>query len=312
MLCKKPLFIKGMYYPCGQCMPCRIKRKREWTHRIMLESGLQSDNTFFTLTYSEENLPIGSSLVYGPTMPSHPTLLKSDVQKWLKRFRKAISPLKIRLVYVGEYGDMTQRPHYHGAIFGYPNCLRGKTRYMVGVNRTQKRCCPHCDLIMDTWGRGHIMLGSLTAESAQYIAGYVTKKMTAKDDPRLMGRAPEFFQPSLNGAIGSKAMWDVASTMLEFNLDQTEADVPVSLRHGSRELPLGRTLRKKLRSYIGRSENAPQEAIDQYQEKMRPLFETVRNNKENPSVTDHLKVVNEQKIRNMEYRLKLFGKKKGL
>jgi len=291
-------------------MPCRIKRKREWTHRIMLESGLQSDNTFFTLTYSDSNLiTANSSGTANMTAEQCPTLVKRDVQNWLKRFRKAISPLKIRLVYVGEYGDLTQRPHYHGAIFGYPNCLRGKTRYLVGPNHSQKSCCPHCDLIMDTWGRGHIMLGSLTAESAQYIAGYVTKKMTVKGDPRLHGRMPEFFQPSLNGAIGSAALWDVASTLLQFNLDQTEADVPVSLRHGSRELPLGRTLRKKLRVMLGKDDNAPQAAIDQYQEKMRPLFEAARADQTNPSVLSKIQEKNVQKIRNMNARLKLQPKK---
>lgn len=276
----------------------------------MLESGLQSDNTFFTLTYSDETLTTtnltGSANM---TVVQLPTLVKSDVQKWLKRFRKAISPLKVRLVYVGEYGDQTQRPHYHGAIFGYPNCSRGKTRYLVGPNRSQKSCCPHCDLIMETWGRGHIMLGSLTAESAQYIAGYVTKKMTAKDDPRLRGRSPEFFQPSLRSAIGSAALWDVASTLLQFNLDQTEADVPVSLRHGSRDLPLGRTLRKKLRGMIGKDESAPQAAIDQYQERMRPLFEAARANPQNPSVLSQIQKQSVQKIRNMEARMKLKGRK---
>jgi len=278
----------------------------------MLESGLQSDNTFFTLTYSDSNLiATNSSGTANMTVEQRPTLVKKDVQNWLKRFRKAIAPLKIRLVYVGEYGDLTQRPHYHGAIFGYPNCLRGKTRYLVGPNRSQKSCCAHCDLIMDTWGRGHIMLGSLTAESAQYIAGYVTKKMTAKDDPRLLGRTPEFFQPSLNGAIGSAAMWDVASTLLQFNLDQTEADVPVSLRHGSRQLPLGRTLRKKLRTMIGREENAPQAAIDQYQERMRPLFEAARSDPLNPSVISKIQKENVQKIRNLEGKMKL-QKKKGM
>lgn len=276
----------------------------------MLESGLQSDNTFFTLTYSEETLTMtNSSGSANMTVDQHATLVKRDMQNWLKRFRKAIHPLKIRLVYVGEYGDQTHRPHYHGAVFGYPNCVRGKTRYLVGANRSQKSCCPHCDLIMATWGRGHIMLGSLTAESAQYIAGYVTKKMTAKDDPRLLGRSPEFFQPSLNGAIGSAALWDVASTLLQFNLEQTEADVPVSLRHGSRQLPLGRTLRKKLRVMTGKDENAPQAAIDQYQERMRPLFEAARNDPSDPSVISHLQKENVQKIRNMESRLKLNRKK---
>lgn len=107
-------------------------------------------------------------------------------------------------------------------------------------------------------------------------------------------------------------MWDVASTMLEFNLDQSETDVPVSLRHGSRELPLGRTLRNKLRRYLGREEKAPQSAIDEYQEKMRPLFEAARNDPSDPSVRSRLMKENKQRIRNVEGRLALRGKKKGL
>lgn len=313
MLCKKPVLVKGMYYPCGQCIPCRIKRKREWTHRIMLESGLQSDNTFITLTYSDETLPLmnldGTALM-STTQVS--TLRKSDMQLFLKRFRAAIAPLKIRLVYVGEYGDISERPHYHAAIFGYPNCLRGKTRYLVGPNRTQKSCCVHCDLIMRTWGRGHVMLGSLTAESAQYIAGYVTKKMTSSTDSRLRGRAPEFLQPSMRKGIGTDAMWDVASTLMQFDLEKTLTDVPVSLRHGSREMPLGRTLRNKLRSMIGRDEKASQGAIDEYQKKMLPLYEAAIASPDDPSVLSHIQKASKQKILNAEKRLSLKGKKKVL
>lgn len=106
-------------------------------------------------------------------------------------------------------------------------------------------------------------------------------------------------------------MWDVASTLLNFDLDQTEADVPVSLRHGARVLPLGRTLRKKLRVMIGREENAPQAAMDQYQERMRALREAQEAAGE-VSFTKFLEKENVQKIRNMEAKLKLFGKKKDL
>lgn len=276
----------------------------------MLESGLQSDNTFITLTYSDETLPTGSLDVYGPTNPLVYTLRKKDVQDWLKRLRKAIAPLKIRFFAVGEYGDVTQRPHYHVALFGYPNCLRGKTRYLVGPNHSQKSCCVHCDLIMDTWGLGAIMLGSLTAESSQYIAGYVTKKMTSKTDSRLNGRYPEFSQMSLRPGIGADAMHDVASTLLEFDLDQTETDVPVSLRHGARQLPLGRYLRKKLRTLVGKDEKISQEAFDEYQKTMLPLYEAARADKENPSVIYQHNKTNVQKVRNLQSRVSI-RKKRG-
>lgn len=275
----------------------------------MLESGLQSDNTFVTLTYSDETLPIGSSEVYGPVLDPLPTLLKEDVQKWLKRLRKAIAPLKVRYFAVGEYGEKTQRPHYHLALFGYPNCVRGKTRMLSTMDQSQKPCCAHCDLIMRTWGRGHVMLGSLTAESSQYIAGYVTKKMTLRGDSRLFGRAPEFSEMSRSPGIGVNAMHDVASTLLEFNLDKTETDVPVSLRHGSRQMPLGTHLRRKLRTFIGRDVRAPQEAIDEYQKEMRPLHEAAKIAKEDITITKQLATKNVQKMRNLEAKQRIYKKK---
>ena len=65
-------------------------------------------NCFITLTYDDENLPPGGTLVV------------QDYQAFVKRLRARISPQKLRYYFVGEYGDPknTERPHYHAAIFG--------------------------------------------------------------------------------------------------------------------------------------------------------------------------------------------------
>ena len=123
-------------YGCGQCLPCRINKKRVWTHRIMLESSLHTDNAFVTLTYSDENLPKDGSLV-----PRH-------VQLFLKKVRKEIEPARLRFFCVGEYGDRTQRPHYHVALFGYPPCSRGRT------DHRKEHCCENCDRIRRSWNLG--------------------------------------------------------------------------------------------------------------------------------------------------------------
>jgi len=157
----------------------------------MLEANEKEDNCFVTLTYSDENLPGG---VDGAT------LQPKDLQDWLKRFRSAIQPTKVRYFAVGEYGDRTWRPHYHLALFGWPQCRYGFSRY----TDRRKDCCSCCDVIRETWGLGHIAVGSLETSSAQYIAGYVTKKMTFNDDPRLKGRHPEFARMSRNPAIGKE------------------------------------------------------------------------------------------------------------
>ncbi|UYD39220.1 MAG: replication initiator protein [Wigfec virus K19_160] len=258
MKCRQPYIRGGMALACGQCMPCRLNARRVWTHRIMLESLLHGDNCMVTLTYTEESLPENGTLV-----PKH-------LQDWLKRFRKSIEPLKIRFYGVGEYGDQSERPHYHVILFGYPNCRFGKTR----VNRIS--CCDSCDRVRDTWSHGGVFLCELSTETAQYTAGYVTKKMTKKDDPRLKGRYPEFARMSnggrnQSGGIGAGMMWDVASALMQFDLEDKQTDVPSALRHGTRLLPLGRYLRRKLRAYVGKDEKTPPAVIEEIKAALRPL-----------------------------------------
>lgn len=260
--------MKGQGFPCGKCLPCLFNRRRMWTHRIMLEAAQYTDNTFATLTYADEHLP--------RTLGDLPTLAPEHTRNFLKRLRKSISPIKLRFYLAGEYGDETQRPHYHAALFNIPSCQRGTTGFGM-VNPDWSTCCAACKLVGENWGFGKIYLGSLETSSAQYVAGYVTKKMTMRTDPRLRGREPEYSRKSLKPGIGGDAMHEVASTFLQFNLETTQGDVPLTLRHGSRELPLGRYLRRRLRKLIGKDEKTPQQVLDLIKEEMRPVQEAAFN-----------------------------------
>lgn len=231
-----------------------------WTHRLMLESALREDNAFVTLTYSEDSSPRLADC-------GTPILRKRDAQLWLKRLRKSIYPATVRFYLVGEYGDETARPHYHAALFGYKSCLFGRSRYALSKN-----CCVQCDRIRDTWKHGLVDLGELNINSAQYLAGYVTKKMTAADDKRLLGRPPEFALMSKKPGLGADFMHEVGSELLKHGLDERLVDVPTGLRHGRRVLPLGRYLRRRLRKVIGRDEATPQSELEKSKEEMRPLF----------------------------------------
>lgn len=254
-------------FPCGQCMPCRFNRRRLWTHRIMLESLCHSDSAFVTLTYAEDHLPAGRSLQ------------PKDLQNWLKRLRKRVAPLSLRFYAVGEYSD-DNRPHYHAVLFGYPTCRFGNTRvrYHFGGGAYSYPCCSQCDLVHETWGFGNVFLGDVTTASAQYCAGYVTKKMTRTDDPRLEGRWPEFARMSNRPGIGLAFMHDVASDLMRLGLDTSQPDVPSALRHGSRVLPLGRYLRQKLRTLIGKDAKAPQETLDEMAKQVLVLYQTAAEN----------------------------------
>ena len=61
--------------PCGKCLPCRLNHAKEWAVRCVLESLDYESNYFLTLTYDDDHLPEDGRL--------H----RSDVQKFLKRFR---------------------------------------------------------------------------------------------------------------------------------------------------------------------------------------------------------------------------------
>lgn len=308
MLCRNP-FTRGMHsYSCGQCMPCRFNKRREWAHRIMLEASQYGDNTFLTLTYSESSLPL---LTCSATQISVGDLRPKHLQDWLKRFRWEISPLSVRYYAVGEYGDETQRPHYHVALFNYPSCRQTATEYS---RDGFVRCCEHCKLVHDTWGHGRISSGALEIGSAQYVAGYVTKKMTRFDDPRLNGRQPEFARMSRRPGIGVAFMHEVASTFLEFNLDQSQPDVPSALRHGKRTLPLGRHLRRKLREFVGKEANAPQATIDEAQKEMLDVYTRSRNAKPGEEVSPKKIAValGNQKVLQMETKSRIFKERKKL
>ncbi|AXH75174.1 MAG: replication initiator protein [Microviridae sp.] len=152
--------------PCGQCIGCRADKRDEWAVRLVHESRLHQDSMFLTLTYDNNHVPIG----YG--------LDKRHVQLFMKRYRQAISPRKIRFFAVGEYGETRLRPHYHLLIFGH--WPKDSKRW----NTQEKHCLFTSQLVCDLWGKGLAVHGDLTPETCKYVAHYTTKKMTglmAKD-----------------------------------------------------------------------------------------------------------------------------------
>lgn len=279
----------------------------------MLESLQHSSNAFITLTYEDANLVRVPSTVLVDGAPSLlPTLVPKHLRDWLKRYRKALAPSRIRFFAVGEYGDQLQRPHYHVAAFGAPTCQFLRSRY----SKIHPVCCPACELVRKTWGFGHVFLGTLEENSAGYIAGYCVKKMGKADDPRLLGRHPEFPRMSRRPGIGAWAMDEVAHTLMQYKLDEKLSDVPDSLLMGKKPMPLGRFLRQNLRKKIGRDVKTPLEVLEAMAAELLPLhriherysalfdftFRWSTLNKED------LVEANKQKILNMEGKFKIHNR----
>lgn len=210
--CSKSLGRHG----CAECLRNRVYDKRVWCHRMDLESRCHSENSFLTLTYDDDNLPPGGSLDY------------SHTRNWLKSFRQEIYPLRIRYFLVGEYGELSLRPHYHAALFG------------VGPQFE--------DAVRKTWKKGHVMLAELNIATIRYIAGYVTKKYKQNDeDYAALGLVPEDRFMSIG--LGRDYAKNIADAL---DCEQSEqlGDVPTSLLLHGRPAPLGRYMRSKIRQEV--------------------------------------------------------------
>ncbi len=236
-LCSKPYIPpSGTPAPCGQCQGCLTNRKQLFTHRIILESHGHDQNSFITLTYNDENLPKNEQGIA--------TLRKRDHQLFIKRLRDKI-PHKLRYYSVGEYGTAGTRdinPHFHICLFGADD------RYHEEI---------HNSWIKET-GRGtheqeslgHIYTGTLTPQSAAYVAGYVQKKTKYnKDMYQELDIVPEY--ATMSQGIGRNLIPQIAK-IIEANPEALTptGDVPYSLTHGKRQLPLGNYMREKLREYL--------------------------------------------------------------
>jgi len=152
---------------------------------------MHKQNSYITLTYNDENIPEGRTLVY------------RDYQLFMKRMRNAYGP--IRFFMCGEYGDLTQRPHYHAIIFENP--FSDRTLWMHRAN-DHFRPVYRSQLLQDTWGRGHCEIEPANPASLAYTAGYVQKKLHGPHEEQFSQATgaqlhPVFHRMSRNPGLGA-------------------------------------------------------------------------------------------------------------
>lgn len=153
-------FPAPLHLPCGKCIGCLQARGRQWAIRCEHERKLHNENCFVTLTYDQASLPKGH------------TLVKRDLQNFMKRLRKNIEPRKVRFYACGEYGEKTARPHYHILLFGWSEQRENRKllRDPNGRNPTY-----NSTTISRCWPNGHAVVGDVTLASCLYVAGYIAK-----------------------------------------------------------------------------------------------------------------------------------------
>lgn len=183
--------------PCGRCQGCRLERSRQDAVRCVHEAQMHQANCFITLTYDDEHLPPGR------------TLVKRDWVLFMKRLRKRVG-IPIRFFMCGEYGEDYGRPHFHACLFGLDFPDR-EYHSRSGSGATLYRS----PVLESLWRFGFSTVGELNYESAAYVARYVMKKQLGADrGPKrvildvttgeLVEREHEFSLRSLKPGIGRK------------------------------------------------------------------------------------------------------------
>lgn len=171
--------------PCGTCIGCTKSKAQAWALRCLLEAQEHDSATFTTLTYEPGKEPTTG-------------LSRRDIQLFYKRLRKkSIKPF--RHFTAGEYGETTNRPHYHAILFGLES-ERDRVR------------------IENAWAKGHTYTVPVTARAISYTAGYCAKKYDRPDrnkphyelqinyetgeETRVLTYQPPFLQMSRGGRNG--------------------------------------------------------------------------------------------------------------
>lgn len=185
---------------CGRCRTCRINKQEQWIFRNEMELRLNPEASFVTLTYRPEDCP--ESLDY------------SDIQSFLKRFRKSVAPKPIRFYCTGEYGSKTQRPHWHLLIYGHQFPKLG--HYPI-----------------EQWPSGFAYIGQVTSASIRYTVGYLMK-----DGSHAVTRS------SRKPGIGLDGLRILGARFHEYGY-QLEYSTP-ALQIGKRYIPLSETMRQAL------------------------------------------------------------------
>jgi len=154
---------------------------------------MHKESSWATLTYNDENLPYGGSLV----------------KKHHQVFIKALRDQGAQFSYygAGEYGDKLGRPHYHICFFGWA------PKKVELIRQGEEGALYYTsEEIAKAWGKGIHEITNLTPGRAGYTARYTMKKITGDraeahytrllEDGTFVELEPEYQFQSTRPAIG--------------------------------------------------------------------------------------------------------------
>lgn len=215
-------FASFVYVPCGKCEACLSRRKSDWFVRLYREVKDSESCYFVTLTYDEDHLPL-EFINYNGSFFSVPCVSKKDVQLFLKRLRKSISPFKVRYFCVSEYGPTSFRPHYHMILFDFPLSLKNKLD----------------EYVENAWGNGFVSISPINDARISYCVSYCLDSSTL---PEYLPR--NFMLCSRKPGIGSSLLYN--DDLVGYLVDHSTTQLPVSTSQGVKKFTIPRYYKDKI------------------------------------------------------------------
>lgn len=281
MLCKFPITMRHpkeprmIEFPCGQCLPCRIRKKSQWTLRNLLESRLAVSSSFWTLTFRDNDLH-----------NLHKIGRKQIIYRFLDALRKsetrAGNSQPIRLYGCYELGGTLGRPHYHMLIYNMIKNYTQPTKYIRNLPRPRY----HTKL----WPYGHVDIGEYNPATVNYTIEYLMK------DTRTSG-AQSFPIRTARPAIGYYGLRSLAESLARKH--GTLPELPVSLKLDGRSYPLDRWSKDVLRKHFKKNGGTFTEWKGPIQKKLR-FLQTIAEFDNFPHIKERITKAQQQKERMIE------------
>lgn len=144
MECLNPAHYNDADVGCGRCIACRINTTRDWALRLNHEAeGMWHNCTFLTLTLDDKHNYDNSVHI-------------DDLSNFFDDIKRK-TKIKFKRLGVSEYGESSNRPHYHAVLLGLP---------------------PGMDVYQKQWPKGFVAsLPYVGSATGNYVAGYVLKKL---------------------------------------------------------------------------------------------------------------------------------------
>ena len=157
-MCITPIVLpNGQKVACRQCWQCRENRINDWVGRCIAEIRTAKAANSITLTYGVDEEGKSDHLRAA-------VLTYSDVQKYLKRLRRAGFPC--RYFAVGEYGSVKGRAHWHLIMFWQGAVPEHK----LGERFIEKH-----------WPLGWSFWDKADGPSIRYVCKYITKDIRSME-----------------------------------------------------------------------------------------------------------------------------------